>query len=101
MQNGKLAGEGAQVFAAGATERQRPPLGFNARPAGGGILPALDGDFGDEVEIRVGLNSGDHVAVSPNDELQEGEPVKEEPYVDDNPVGNGEYFLQPMPNKDH
>lgn len=43
-------------------------------------------DFGDAVEVRVGLNAGDHVAVSPNDELQEGEPVREEAYVDDNPV---------------
>jgi len=43
-------------------------------------------DFGNELEIRVGLKSGDHVAVSPNDELLEGEAVKEEPYIDDNPL---------------
>ena len=43
-------------------------------------------DFGDSVEVRLGLSGGDHVAVSPNDELVDGEPVQERPYVDDNPI---------------
>jgi RND family efflux transporter MFP subunit len=33
-------------------------------------------DFGDEVEVRTGLEGGEKVVVSPNDDLREGEPVK-------------------------
>lgn len=33
-------------------------------------------DFGDEIEVRVGLDGGEAVIVSPSDELREGEDVK-------------------------
>jgi RND family efflux transporter MFP subunit len=36
-------------------------------------------DFGDVIEIRVGLNDGDEVIVSPPDDLREGEPIKTKP----------------------
>ncbi len=36
-------------------------------------------DFGDEVEIKVGLKGNELVVVSPNDDLREGEPVKAVP----------------------
>jgi RND family efflux transporter MFP subunit len=35
-------------------------------------------DFGEEVEVKVGLKSGEQVVVSPSDDLREGEPVKTE-----------------------
>ncbi len=43
-------------------------------------------DYGDSLELRLGLNDGDHVAISPNDELVEGEAVQELPFKDDNPI---------------
>ncbi|HND07707.1 MAG TPA: hypothetical protein PL012_18625, partial [Candidatus Obscuribacter sp.] len=60
------------------------------KPEGQFLLLAVDGkahyqpitigrDFGDEVEVRVGLSGNEHVAVSPSDDIIEGEPVKEEP----------------------
>lgn len=36
-------------------------------------------DFGDEIEVRVGLKDGDEVIVSPADDLREDEPVKTRP----------------------
>jgi RND family efflux transporter MFP subunit len=36
-------------------------------------------DFGDEIEVRVGLKNGDEVIVSPADDLREGEAVKTRP----------------------
>lgn len=36
-------------------------------------------DFGDEVEIKVGLKGGEKVVISPSDDLREGEPVKAVP----------------------
>lgn len=33
-------------------------------------------DFGDEIEIKAGLNAGDEVIVSPPDDLREGDPVQ-------------------------
>lgn len=36
-------------------------------------------DFGDEVEIRVGLKGNEKVIVSPSDDLREGEKVQDEP----------------------
>lgn len=33
-------------------------------------------DFGEEVEIKVGLKNGDKVVVSPSDDLRDGEPVQ-------------------------
>lgn len=35
-------------------------------------------DFGDEVEVKMGLKGHEHVAVSPSDDILEGEAVKEE-----------------------
>jgi len=40
-------------------------------------------DFGDEVEIRIGLNGDEHVAVSPNDDIIDGEAVQEIPLSED------------------
>jgi RND family efflux transporter MFP subunit len=39
-------------------------------------LVSLGRDYGDEVEIRVGLAGGEKVVVSPSDDLQEGDPVQ-------------------------
>lgn len=36
-------------------------------------------DFGDEVEIKVGLKGNEKVIVSPSDDLREGEPVQDQP----------------------
>lgn len=36
-------------------------------------------DFGDEIEVRVGLKDGDEIIVSPADDLREDEPVKTRP----------------------
>lgn len=33
-------------------------------------------DFGEEVEVKVGLKGGEQVVVSPSDDLREGEPIK-------------------------
>lgn len=41
-------------------------------------------DFGDEVEVRVGLSGGETVVVSPADELREGEEVKIDPLANNN-----------------
>lgn len=40
---------------------------------------AIGRDFGDEVEIKEGLAGDEHVAVSPNDDIINNEPVKEIP----------------------
>lgn len=59
------------------------------KPEGQFLLLAVNGkahyqpitigrDFGDEVEVRVGLSGNEHVAVSPSDDIIEGEAVKEE-----------------------
>jgi RND family efflux transporter MFP subunit len=67
------------------------------RPSGQYVVVVKDGkvqyrkvtigrDYGDSLELRVGLNDGDHVAVSPNDELVDGEAVQEKPFADDNPI---------------
>lgn len=47
-------------------------------------------DFGEEVEVRVGLKGNEHVAVSPNDDIIDGEPIKEEelPPPDEAPKAN-------------
>jgi hypothetical protein len=36
-------------------------------------------DFGDEVEIRTGLQGNEVVVVSPSDDLRENDPVKTDP----------------------
>lgn len=41
-------------------------------------------DYGDEVEIRVGLKGGETVIVSPSDDLQEGEAVESQPLANNN-----------------
>ena len=41
-------------------------------------------DFGDEIEVRVGLSGGETVVVSPSDELREGEAVKLQPMANNN-----------------
>ena len=41
-------------------------------------------DFGDEVEIRLGLTGGEVVAVSPSDDLREGENVETKPLENNN-----------------
>jgi RND family efflux transporter MFP subunit len=67
------------------------------RPSGQYVVVIKDGkvqyrkvvigrDYGDSLELRLGLNDGDHVAISPNDELVEGEAVQELPFKDDNPI---------------
>lgn len=41
-------------------------------------------DFGDEVEVRVGLSGGETVAVSPSDDIREGETVQTQPLSNNN-----------------
>jgi hypothetical protein len=59
------------------------------RPSGQYVVVVKDGkakyqpivigrDFGSEVEVKQGLSGGEHVAVSPNDDLIDNEPVQEQ-----------------------
>jgi RND family efflux transporter MFP subunit len=41
-------------------------------------------DYGDEVEIRIGLKGGETVVVSPSDDLREGENVQSQPLANNN-----------------
>ncbi|MBX9695892.1 MAG: efflux RND transporter periplasmic adaptor subunit, partial [Cyanobacteria bacterium] len=41
-------------------------------------------DYGDEVEVKVGLTGGEVVAVSPSDDLREGEAVQAQPLANNN-----------------
>jgi RND family efflux transporter MFP subunit len=90
-----LPGMYAEVNLTGSREEKWitvPGTTIVTRPEGQYLLIAKDGkahyqqvtigrDFGSEVEIRTGLSGNEHVAVSPNDDIIQGEAVKEEPIV--------------------
>ncbi|MDQ5966653.1 MAG: Efflux transporter periplasmic adaptor subunit [Cyanobacteriota bacterium erpe_2018_sw_39hr_WHONDRS-SW48-000098_B_bin.30] len=90
-----LPGMYAEVILTGSREEKWitvPGTTIVTRPEGQYLLIAKDGkahyqqvtigrDFGSEVEIRTGLSGNEHVAVSPNDDIIQGEAVKEEPIV--------------------
>jgi RND family efflux transporter MFP subunit len=106
-----LPGMYAEIKLSGARDGnwiKVPGTTIVTRPNGQYVIVVKDGkavykavtigrDYGDAVEIRVGLNDGDHVVISPNDELRDGEAVQEKPFVDENPILNPLQVKSPAP----
>lgn len=96
-----LPGMYAEIKLTGAREGKWirvPGTTLVTRPSGQFVIVVKDGkakyqpivigrDFGSEVEVKEGLSGGEHVAVSPNDDLIDNEPVQEQELKQDKESG--------------